>query len=340
MLLWIGARRQSASESMVLSLHEIRIAARRLLRDPVRSAISVVAFTLGIGLTASMFSIAYTILFRGTPFDQGDQLFAVERRNPETGARLRRMPYLDYLDVAELQTVLSEIGAWTSAGLDLADDESHPVRVAGARISPSFLDLLRISPQLGRGFTPEESGRDARVALLSDRFWRTRYGADPDAVGRAIRLNGESFTVVGIMAPGFHFPTEEDIWLPFNADPRALNRDEAYVQVMGRLPEASDPAVANAELDVILASLEREYGDGGPPATAALVPYVRSNLSDDDVAMLWAMMIGSLLVLAIACVNVTNLLTAVAADRTGDVALRTALGATRGRIVAQLLLDA
>lgn len=321
-------------------LYELRLGARRLLRDPWRSGISVVAFTLGIGLTASMFSIAYTILFRGTPFDQGDQLVAVERRHPETGARLRWMPYLDYLDVAASQNGLSGIGAWTRAGLDLVDEESHAVRLAGARISPSFLDMLRIAPQLGRGFTSDETGPDARVALLSDRLWRTRYGADPQTVGRAIRLNGERFTIVGIMAPGFHFPTEEDVWLPFSHDPATLGRDDASVQVMARLARDAEPAAATSELDGILARLEREYGDGGRPASAALVPYVRSNMGGDDVSMLWAMMIGSLLVLAIACVNVTNLLTAVAADRTGEVALRTVLGASRRRIIAQLLLDA
>lgn len=319
---------------------DLRTALRRLLQDPLRSGIAVVAFTLGIGLTASMFSIAYTILFRGTPFDGPDRLMAVERRHSESGARLRWTPYLDYLDLASSQTTLSAIGAWSFAGFDLSDDEAHPGRVAGARISPSLLRVLDVEPRHGRGFTPDEAGPSARVALLSDRLWRTRYGADTEMVGSPIRLNGEAYTVVGIMAPDFHFPTDQDVWLPLAWDPTTLDRDDGSVQIMGRLPRGADPAASTTELDAILARLEQQYGDGGPPPRASLVPYVRSNLSADDAAMLWAMMIGSLLVLGIACANVTNLLTAVSADRTGEMALRTVLGATRLRLLAQLFLDA
>lgn len=320
-------------------IQELRFALRRLLRDPLRSAISVIAFSFGVGLTASMFSIGYTILFRGTPFDGPDDLVVLERRNPETGARLRRMPYLDFLDVQERQSTLTSVGAWTTAGVDLSDDEAQPVRLRSARVSASLFELLRITPALGRLFGAGEVGPDARVVLLSDGLWRTRYGADPSVVGRSIRLNGESHVIVGVMDGDFQFPTDEDVWLPLPFDRTGIERSQGFVQVMGRLPAGASPEVSAAELDRIYTDIARDAGEG-PAAPAVLVPWVRSNLGEGDTSLLWAMMLGSLLVLAIACVNVAMLLTAVAADRTGDMVLRTVLGASRTRVLAQLFLDA
>lgn len=325
---------------MGTTLYELRLSFRRLIRDPMRSGISVIAFALGIGLTASMFSIAYSILFRGTPFAEQDELFAVERSYPGSSRRVGSMSYLDYLDLEAEQGSFVSLGAWSGTGFDLADDENRPERVYGARLSHSFLDVLGVSPRIGRAFTPADMGPQGRVVLLSDRLWRNRYGADPDMVGRSIRMDAESWTVIGVMTPGFHFPGNQDLWVPMPHEPSALARDEAYVRVMGRLAEGAAPTVARAELETIFARLTREFGEGEAPPAVALVPLVQSFLGEGDVALLWAMMLSSLLVLAIACVNVTNLLTAVAADRTGDVAVCTVLGASRVRVLGQLLLDA
>jgi predicted permease len=321
-------------------VYELRVGFRRLARDPLRSGISVVALTLGIGLTASMFSIAYSVLFRATPFDGEDRLFRVERLHPETGRRVASMPFLDYRDLSEEQSTLSALGAFAGGGVDLADGDAPPERIRASRFSPSFLRLLQVSPRLGRGFGPDDIGPHARVALISDRLWRDRFGGDPGMVGRSVRLNGDSHTVIGVMEPGFHFPGNQDLWLPLPFDPTSVGRNQGFVQVMARLPENADENVARAELETILAQLTREFGEGAAPSRVVLVPLVQSFLGEDDVALLWAMMIGSLLVLAIACVNVTNLLTAVAADRTGDLAVCTVLGASRRRVVSQLLMDA
>ncbi|MEJ2206827.1 MAG: ABC transporter permease, partial [Gemmatimonadota bacterium] len=320
--------------------HELRVSLRRLVRDPLRSGISVVALTMGIGLTTSMFSIAYSVLFRGTPFDGGDRLVRVERLYPETGRRLRSMPLLDYQDLVAEQSTLSVLGALVGGSVDLADDDAPPERIGAARLSPSFLRLLQVSPQLGRGLGPDDLGPHARVVLLSDRLWRSRYGGDAGAIGRSIRLNGESHTIIGVMEPGFHFPANQDLWLPIPYDPTTVGRGQASVQVMGRLPKGADVEVARAELETILARLTREFGEGAQPPRVVLVPLVQSFLGEDDVALLWAMVMGSLLVLAIACVNVTNLLSAMAADRTGELAVRTVLGASRRRVLGQLILDA
>ena len=320
-------------------LQEVRFALRRIIRDPVRSGISIIAFAFGIGLTASMFSIGYTILFRGTPFDGPDDLVMLERRSPESGDRLRTLSFLDFLAVQERQRTLSAVGAWTTSGVDLADDESQPVRLRAARISTSLFDLLRVSPVIGRAFAADEFGPDARVVLLSDGVWQTRYGGSRDVLGRSIRLDGENHVIIGVMEDSFQFPTDEDVWLPLPFDRASVERDAGSLLVMGRLPAGTSMEASSAELGRIYADLAREEGSG-PAAASVLVPYVRSNLGEGDTALLWAMMLGSLLVLAIACVNVTNLLTAVAADRTPEVALRTVLGASRSRILAQLLLDA
>jgi putative ABC transport system permease protein len=321
-------------------LYELRFSLRRLARDPLRSATSVIALMLGIALTASVFSVAYTILFRGMPYEDAAELLAVEQVSSESGERIRSLSSRDYLDLSEAETAFTHIGAWAPAAFDLADGEFRPERVRATALSPSFLRMLREAPRLGRGFEPDEVGPEARVALLSDRLWRERYAADPAVVGSTVRLDGQSFEVVGVMRPGFHYPNNQDVFVPLPEDPRMAAPGEAPVQVVGRLPSEVDPRAAIAQLEALFQRTHEVSGAGGEAPEAALIPLIKSHLGAEEEALLWAMIMGSLLVLAIACLNVTNLLSAVAASRSSDLAVAAVLGATRSRLLTQLLLDA
>ena len=299
----------------------------------------MLALTLGIGLTASMFSIAYSVLARGMPFEGPDELMAVTRTPVGSSGSIRWASFLDFRDWQEAQTTFSHLGAWTAGGRDLVDDQERAARVGVTMLSPSMFPLLGEAAALGRTLTPAEIGPDARVAVLSDRIWKNRYAADPGVLGRALQLNGETFTVVGVMPPGFAFPDDQDVFIPLPFDAATVRRNGGNVRVLGRLPRATPQALAVAELEGIADRLVRAYPDTNQPVRIHLVPLVRTFISDDEVRLLWTLVAASFFVLIIACANVANLLTARALDRSGDVAIATALGASRRRILAELLTE-
>jgi len=321
-------------------LHEVRLAGRKLRRDPFLAGVSVIAFALGIGLTASMFSIAHSVLMKGMPFDNPRELFSVTRTLSESGQRTNTTSFRDFLDWEKAQTTFPRLGAWQTGVRDLVDDQGGATRVSVTFLSPAMIPLLGRMPAAGRAFGPDEMGPDAKVALVSDALWRDRYGSDPGLLGGRLSLNGEGFTVIGIMPPGFSFPDQQDLWLPLPYDPVTTSRGQAFVRVLGRIPSGVDPGRAGTEINTLAARLTTAYPETNPPAQISLVPLVHTFLSQQDMRLLWTLVVSSFFVLMIACANVANLLAARALDRSGDVAVAIALGATGRRIVGQLFLEA
>lgn len=320
--------------------HETRLAIRKLLRDPFLSGVSVIALMLGIGLSASMYSIAYSVLVRGMPFQDPDELVGATQTFVESGGTSDLVSFQDYRDMEEEQTTFSELGAWISSSRELVDGGGRADRARVTLLSPSMLPLLGESPALGRGFSAEDIGPDVRVALMSDGLWRDRYGSDPEVLGRTLRLDGEGFTVIGVMPPGFAFPDDEDFWLPLPFDAENAPRGRVFVRVVGRLPGDTPEALAETELAAITGRLARTYPETNQPARINLVPLVHTFIGREEMELLWTLVIASFFVLLIACANVANLLAARALDRSGDVAVGAALGAGKGRIVGGLVLEA
>jgi hypothetical protein len=267
--------------------HEARLAFRKLLRAPFLASVSVLALTLGIGLTASMFSVAYSVLARGMPFADPDELMAITRTPVGARGQVRWTSFLDFRDWQEAQTTFSQMGAWTAGARDLVDDREGAARVFVTLLSPSMFPLLGEAAAMGRTFTPEEIGPDARVVVLSDRIWKNRYAADPQILGRALQLSGETFTVVGVMPPGFAFPDDQEIFLPLPYDAANTRRDRGFVRVLARLPTGTPPELAIAEMEGIADRLVRAYPDTNQPVRMHLVPLVRTFMGDDDVRLLW-----------------------------------------------------
>jgi putative ABC transport system permease protein len=319
---------------------ELRLTLRRLIRDPALAGIAVIAFALGIGLTASMYSIAYSVLFRGLPVSDPDALFFLTQTNQETGGYSITAPFLDYLDWRERQTSFDGLGAYTTFNRNLADDTNRPERVPAAYVTPNLFPTLGIAPALGRGLEEGEMGPGHPVVLISDDLWRNRYAADPSILGRTIRSDGDPYTIVGVMPPRFDFPGQQELWFPYPWDRGSLERTEGRVFVVGRLGPGVAESVAEGRMTSIVADLAREYADTNRPASVHAEPLSNMFMGDDDRSILGAMIVSSLFVLLIACANVANLLLARATGRSRQFAIATALGASRGRLLGGLLLEA
>ncbi|MFH1763364.1 MAG: ABC transporter permease, partial [Gemmatimonadota bacterium] len=275
---------------------ELRLTLRRLIREPALAGIAVIAFALGIGLTASMYSIAYGVLFRGLPVRDPDALFFLTRTNQETGAYDRRSPFLDYLDWRERQTSFDDLGAYTTLDRNLADDTDRPERIPAAYVTPNLFPTLGIAPALGRGLEDTEMGPGHPVVLISDVLWRNRYAADPSILGRTIRADGDPYTIIGVMPRGFDFPTQQELWFPIPWDRGTLTRTEGQLSIVGRLRSGVAKSAAESGMTSIVAALAREYADTNRPASVHAEALSSMFVDDDERTILGAMMVSSFFV--------------------------------------------
>jgi len=310
---------------------DLRYSARLLLKRPGFTAIAVVTLALGIGATTTMFSIVNSVALRSLPFHEPDRLVMLEEKWLPRFPRFETSP-LDFLSwKAECQSYV-DMAAFAPVFFNLSEGD-QPERIAGARVNANLPGLLGVSPILGRGFTAEEDTAGAnQVALLGHSLWQRRFGADPQVIGRAVRMNGVAFTVVGVMPPEFRFPLEAEIWMPMGFTPDELkSRNNHFIWAVGRLKPGVTPQQAQSEMDILMPRIQGVW-------RGRVVSF--SDHYIGDVRLTLGLLLGAAgLVLLIACVNVANLLIARSATRQRELSLRTALGATRGRIVRQLLTE-
>ncbi|MDH3208186.1 MAG: ABC transporter permease [Gemmatimonadota bacterium] len=322
-------------------LTDVKYGIRMLVKTPGLTVVSVLTIALGVGLTTHTFSTVYGSVIRGLDFDRGTKLASLSEEIVAAGERGNGVPYLDLLDWREEQTSFRGLAAYSQGTVNVADEGNPPERFDGAFVSANLFEQVDGVPIMGRVFNQSEGdGPGEPVIILGYDVWQNRYAGDQDIVGQSIRVNGRLATVIGVMPEGFHFPFQEDIWLPLGIDPLQAQRGTNRVGIVGRLLEGVTVEQADVQMDQIAARVAAEYPETNEGASVWVQAYEEAVMPPAIVAALWTMLLAVFGVLLVACFNVANLLLARATVRSREVAVRSALGAGRGRIVRQLLVEA
>jgi putative ABC transport system permease protein len=319
---------------------DLRYAARWLFKRPAFTLLTGSLLALGTGANTAMFSVVEAALLRAVPYERPQELVRLFQQ-PEGGSRMPVAP-ANYLDWRAQSRSFQSMSAFTGAMFKLAAGDDTE-RVLGAKAAVDLFDTLAAPPRLGRRFRPEDDqpGRPA-VVMLGHALWSTRFGASPDIVGQTVLLDGSAHTVVGVMPPGFAFPSEQTrLWTPLRLGdtPRSTSRTENYLGVIGRLNRDVTRAQAEAELATVAGRLAAAHPDSNRRLGIALRSLREYTVGNVETPLL-VLMAAVVFVLLIAAVSVSNLLLATSTERRREIALRASLGATRLRIVRQLLSEA
>jgi putative ABC transport system permease protein len=321
-------------------LKDLQYAVRLLLKHRGPTTAAVVALALGMGANAAVFSTVDALLFRPLALADLDRLVAINEAMPRRGIPRNEVSPANFLDWAKTSRSFEAMAAtsWWDINLTGGGD---PERVQGFQVSASFFRTLGVTPMLGRGFREgEDQPGHERVAVLSHALWVRRFGADPSILGRTIQLDSIPYAVVGVAPERFSFPMSSELWAPLAFDAEtAAARGSHYLDVVGRLKPSVTVEQARSEMQLIAAQLEKQYPQWNTGESASVVPLVEGVIDEGNGPFLAVLQGTTLLVLLIGCANVANLLLARGASRQKELALRAALGASRGRLTRQLLTE-
>jgi putative ABC transport system permease protein len=337
------ARRADADARLVSTgswsmLAAVAAAVRHLRRTPTFAAVTVLVLGVGMGAATTVFTIVDAVVLRPLPFRDPDALVTLWDTNPGKAVTHDPISPVNFMDYRALP-VFSDAAAWWRPAVNLVDPGQDPVRVRTIEVSGNLFELLGVGPQVGPGFPaggPLFS--QERIAVISDRLWRTRYHGDPGLVGKSLLFNGAAYTVAGVMPPGFHYPGDVDVWWRLQWDMTQHSRAAHFMESVLRLAPGTTVAEARRASETLGQRLEGEFVDSNRGWVPRLVPLLDESLGYYRPAL--AVLLGAVaLLLAIAVLNVASLLLTRALARAREMAVRVALGASSRHLMSQLLAE-